>query len=523
MAKDSAKPRSANYQTTWLAVLCLIGLDYLSTLGYQPSLAFTAAGRLAPLATVVVVLVTLLGALPVYTYLASRSPHGQGSFALLERLLPGWTGKTLLLILLGFAATDLVFTRTFSTADASEHLTHNTYPDWQQTLRYIDYLDPFAEKLRNWLPQSMSAYAPKQSNRQLTITLFLLILGTFFTWIFRRGYTGSMVRTAVGVVAVYLLLNVVVIGSGLVYLGLHPEIIGSWWTDVTTRQWALAAPPWHGQGTSGIIANCLLLFPKLALGLSGFELGLLVMPLIKGDQAEQAREPRGRVRNARKLQVTAVVIMGLLLLGSSFVTTTLIPPPAFTRSGQAAHRALAYLAHGNALNNDQGAEVLNPLFGPVFGTIYDISAILILCLAGASITLGLRSLVPVYLHRLGMELEWSHNFGAMLYIFSFIKVSVTIFFDANLNAQFNAYATSVMALITAAAFVSAGDRWKMRPEAPRWRRIPWLFLLIGMVFLATTLTLIHRQSSGLKIALCFIGTILLLSMLTRAYRSSVLR
>src|SRR5438067_13753590 len=108
------------YQTTWRAALCLIALDYLSTLAYQPSLAFQAAGRLAPLATVVVVLVTLLGALPVYAYVAGQSPHGGGAAALLERLIPGWRGKLLILILLGLPDTDFVYTRPFSATAADE-------------------------------------------------------------------------------------------------------------------------------------------------------------------------------------------------------------------------------------------------------------------------------------------------------------------------------------------------------------------------------------------------------------------
>src|SRR5438067_12978685 len=118
----------------WFWVLGLVGLDYFSTLGYQPSLAFEGAGLLAPLATAVVVLVTLGGALPVYAYVAGRSPHGQGSLALLERLVPGWGGKFLLLALLGFAATDFVFTRTLSAADAAEHLVYNPNPAWQRVL-----------------------------------------------------------------------------------------------------------------------------------------------------------------------------------------------------------------------------------------------------------------------------------------------------------------------------------------------------------------------------------------------------
>src|SRR5947199_2817475 len=83
----------------WPWVLCLLGVDYFSTLAYQPALSFQLAGRLAPLVTALVVLLTLLGAVPVYWFIAGRSPHGQGSIALLERHLPGWRGKTMILIL----------------------------------------------------------------------------------------------------------------------------------------------------------------------------------------------------------------------------------------------------------------------------------------------------------------------------------------------------------------------------------------------------------------------------------------
>src|SRR6266849_8138683 len=149
-----ARPSSANVTSTqatspkpshWLWILGLIGLDYFSTLGYQPSIAYEAAGSLAPLATVVVVLITLFGALPVYWYVTGRSPHGQGATGLLERLVHGWWGKLLILVLLGFAASDFVVTRTLSLANAAEHVVNNPSPTWQAAL---DYLAEGKESLR---------------------------------------------------------------------------------------------------------------------------------------------------------------------------------------------------------------------------------------------------------------------------------------------------------------------------------------------------------------------------------------
>src|SRR5439155_18324645 len=150
----------------WLWVLCLLGLDYFSTLAYQPSITAQVAGRLGPLATAVVVLVTLAGALPIYCYLAGRSPRGEGSIGMLERLIHGWKGKTLVLILLGFAATDFTMLKTISLADAAEHLIRSDDSNWQNNLK----------ELTAWLREQAEPLGPRISslfNEQLTVTLFL--------------------------------------------------------------------------------------------------------------------------------------------------------------------------------------------------------------------------------------------------------------------------------------------------------------------------------------------------------------
>ena len=520
---DSAPPPGGikHHQSFWLWVMCLTGVDYFSTLGYQPSIAFDSAGRLAPLATVILVLVTLFGAYPVYAFVSRCSHEGQGSIGMLANLFSGWWAKLLVLTLLGFAATDFVITKTLSAADAAKHMIEN--PLW-----------PF--------PPDETAHV--WDYQQIGVTAFLLmLLGAMFM----RGFR-EVIGMAAAIVGVYLVLNVIVIGSGLVYLGEHPHVLQDWWAMVEAGDWVLAEPPFTiaegGGGLLTLLAVVLLIFPKLALGLSGFETGVAVMPLIRGDTSDTHDNPAGRIRNTRKLLLLAALIMSTGLMGSSFVVTTLIPPDAlvyFDEAGKpvkpdswpegkpkpkarAHERALAYLAHGEPLAPGVGpeGEKLCPFFGEIFGTVYDISTVIILWFAGASAMAGLLNLVPKYLPRYGMAPEWARAVRPLVILLTGVNLLVTVIFKADVSAQGDAYATGVLMLMTSAAVATVFEKYRTKAGSFGGRlSVPFVF--VALIFAYTTAAIVIEKPVGLIISSFFIGAILITSFVSRILRSRELR
>ncbi|MFK0293319.1 amino acid transporter [Streptomyces sp. NPDC090442] len=459
-AAHRAPAEPAHRGQRWWRVMCLTGVDYFSTLGYQPGIAALAAGLLSPIATLVLVAVTLAGALPVYRRVATESPHGQGSIAMLERLLSFWKGKLFVLTLLGFAATDFLITITLSAADAATHLVEN--------------------------PHVHSAL----QGRQMIVTLILIaLLGA----VFLKGFLEA-IGVAVVLVGIYLVLNAVVAVAGVWHVVTAEHVITDW-THLLTVQ--------HGS-IPAMIAVALLVFPKLALGLSGFETGVAVMPHIEGDPDDTEARPTGRIRGAKKLLTTAAVIMSIFLIITSFVTTLLIPAPAFRPGGPANGRALAYLAH--------------EYLGPAFGTVYDVSTIAILWFAGASAMAGLLNLMPQYLPRYGMAPHWARAVRPMVLVFTAVAFLVTWLFDADVDAQGGAYATGVLVLISSAAIaVTIAAR---RAQQKRWAIG---FAVISVVFLYTTITNVIERPDGVKIGACFIAGIILLSFTSRLARAFELR
>lgn len=448
-------------QDSWYKVMCLTGVDYFSSLGYAPGLAFIAAGVLSPIATIFLVLLTLFGALPVYSKVAAKSPHGQGSIYMLENLMPGWLGKVFVLCLLGFAATDFIITITLSAADATTHIIQNP-----------------------WVPVYMQ--------HRMILTLFMLaLLGGFYLKGFR-----SAIGVSVVLVSIYLTLNALVVGVAFIEITRQPWLLQNWQNLL-----------WHDNHVNGsifkLLAYSCLFFPKLALGMSGFETGVAVMPHIKGDNDDDPNHPRGRIRYSRWLLRTAAAIMSLFLISTSFVTTVLIPQVLFQPGEAANGRALAYLAH--------------IYLGHQIGTVYDISTVLILWFAGASAMAGLLSLVPQYLPRYGMAPEWARATRPLVVFCTLVAFAVTWLFEADVDAQAGAYATGVLVIMTSAAIACTLSVWRKKKV----QRV--VFSCITFIFVYTTVVNTFERPDGLRIASFFIIAMLITSLVSRVRRSTELR
>jgi hypothetical protein len=422
----------------------------------------------------------------MYKRVAEESPHGDGSISMLENLLSRWKSKMFVLALLGFVATSFIITITLSAADATAHIVEN----------------PFVEHNLKFL------------HHEIVVTLVLI---GFLGAVFLKGFKEA-IGIAVAIVLIYLIFNIIVIGTGLYEIVfIQPEAFHEWQLAVWTY------PDVNGS-LLAVILFSLLYFPKLALGLSGFETGVVVMPLVRSDVElteddkdsihfsklpETTLTPKaedylqGRIANGKKLLSGAAMIMSVMLIGSSIVTTMLIPAEQFEVGGEANGRALSYLAH--------------EFFGDGLGTIYDISTISILWFAGASAMAGLLNIVPRYLPRYGMAPDWARATRPLVLVFTGIAAIVTILFKADVDDQGGAYATGVLFLMASAAVAVTISAWQKGEKK-------WIgFLIITLVFFYTTLVNIVEQPSGLQIASLFILGIVVTSFVSRALRTTEVR
>src|SRR5258707_1195330 len=252
---------------------------------------------------------------------------------------------------------------------------------------------------------------PGEREHPWYLVLWLTGVDYFSTLGYQPGIALLAAGAGLPIATLYLLLNVVVLGRCMWEILQHPQVLPHWRQALATR----------GDWT-GVLIGAAIIFPRLALGLSGFETGVSVMPLIKGDPEDESRPtPTGRIRNTRRLLTSAALIMSVLLLVSSFTTTLLIPPDAYKIGGEASGRPLAYLAH--------------LYLGNIFGSLYDFSTILILWFAGASAMAGLLHLIPRYLPRLGMAPSWAAYPRPLVLVLFGANLLVTFAFRANVEAQ----------------------------------------------------------------------------------------
>ncbi len=465
--KDTKTP-SKTYP--WYSVIWLTGVDLFSSLAFQPGLALIAAGVLSPVATIFLVAVTLFGILPTYCQVARHSYSGQGSIAMLEHLLTGWAAKIFVLVLLGFACTDFVITTTLAAADASRHIIENPY--LHSTFNHHQI--------------------------ELTLALILLLAGVFLA-----GFTEA-IGVSAAIVVPYLLLTLIVVIRCGYQIAIHPYLITHWHHLLVLR----------GSWTELLLAS-FIVFPQLALGLSGFETGVSVMPFIKGDPSDSLdssdKPPMGRIKSTQKLLTTAAVLIGFFLLITSFATTLLIPYSAYKAGGPAAGRALAYLAHH--------------YLGNIFGSLYDFWTILILWFTGASAMAGMLSLISRYLPRFGMAPRWVAYYRPLVITVTLVDILITLIFRASVEAQSGAFATGVLTLFLSASVAAALVTWKEAREGSP-PQFPWKSLYawaVSLILFYTLVQNIRERPDGLIISILFILTIILLSSISRYLRATELR
>jgi hypothetical protein len=117
-----------------------------------------------------------------------------------------------------------------------------------------------------------------------------------------------------------------------------------------------------------------------------------------------------------------------------------------------------------------------------------------------------------------MAPEWSRAVRPVVLVYTLTCIGVTIAFDADVNAQAGAYATGILAMMVSGAVavtISAAHR--------RQRLATVGFAVLTLLLLYALVENIREKPDGITISGLFIGGIIVVSLISRASRTTELR
>ena len=241
----------------------------------------------------------------------------------------------------------------------------------------------------------------------------------------------------------------------------------------------------------------MLAFPLLVLGLSGFETGVSMMPLVAADGADRggtAGEPdREHPQAAHRRRADHVRLPGRHQLHHHRAH----PADGVQPGGEANGRALAYLAH--------------ELLGEGFGTVYDISSILILWFAGASAMAGLINIVPRYLPGYGMAPEWGRAVRPVVLVYT----AVSIAHHHRVQRRRQRPGRRLRHRHPGHDGVRRRSRSRSAPRRRRQRAAAVGFTVLTLILLYALVENVIEKPDGIAISAVFIAGIIVISLVSR--------